>query len=126
LETEWPARGQPVNLLFSFTRGVHMMVNEEKGGISLPGERKKRMEYLANYLELPKDLLMNMPRITLLGDMQLYVENHRGIMEYTKERIRISTSLGELLVAGEGLVLRNIFPDEIAVEGKIKSLNILE
>jgi hypothetical protein len=48
------------------------MVKKEKGGIFLSGEKKKRMEFLANYLELPKDLLMNLPRITLLGDMQLH------------------------------------------------------
>lgn len=102
------------------------MVKKEKGGIFLSGEKKKRMEFLANYLELPKDLLMNLPRITLLGDMQLHIENHRGIMEYTKEKIRIRTSLGEMVIIGEGLVLRNIFPDEIAVDGKIRALNILE
>lgn len=95
-------------------------------GLILSGDRKRRMEFLANYLELPKDLLMNLPRITLLGDMQLHIENHRGIMEYTKERIRVSTSLGELIIVGESLVLRNIFPDEIAVDGKIRALNILE
>jgi sporulation protein YqfC len=90
------------------------------------GDKKKRMEILANYLELPKDLLMNLPRITLVGDMQLHIENHRGIIEYTKEKIRISISIGELVIIGEVLMLRNIFPDEIAVEGKIKALNILE
>lgn len=92
----------------------------------MSGDKKKRMEILANYLELPKDLLMNLPRITLVGDMQLHIENHRGIIEYTKEKIRISISIGELVIVGEGLMLRNIFPDEIAVEGKIKALNILE
>ena len=81
---------------------------------------------MANYLELPKDLLMNLSRITLIGDIQLHIENHRGIIEYTKEKIRISISMGELVIVGEDLVLRNIFPDEIAVEGKIKALNILE
>ena len=89
-------------------------------------DRKKRMEFLAEYLELPKDLVLNFPRITLLGNVQLIIENHRGIMEYTKERIRISTSLGELVIDGEGLVLRNIFPDEIAIDGKIASLKLVE
>lgn len=89
-------------------------------------DRKKKMEILADYLELPKDLMLDLPRITLLGNLQLIIENHRGIIEYTKERIRISTSLGELLIDGEGLVLRNIFPDEIAVDGKITSLKLVE
>ncbi len=89
-------------------------------------DRKKRIEFLADYLELPKDLMMDLPKIKLLGNIQLIIENHRGIMEYTKERIRVSTSLGELVIDGEGLVLRNIFPDEIAVDGKITSLTLVE
>jgi len=89
-------------------------------------DRKKRLEFLADYLELPKDLVLDLSRITLLGNIQLIIENHRGIIEYTKERIRISTSLGELVIDGEGLVLRNIFPDEIAVDGKIASLKLVE
>lgn len=88
-------------------------------------EGKKRLEYmLANFLELPKDLVMNLPRVTLLGDIQVIVENHLGIIEYTTEKIRISTSVGELIINGVGLVLRTIFPEEIAVDGKIKNLTL--
>ncbi|MDH7577307.1 MAG: sporulation protein YqfC [Bacillota bacterium] len=97
----------------------------EKGGILLPRERKKRFEYaLAHFLELPKDLVMDLPRVTLVGDMQVIVENHRGIIEYTRERVRISTSLGELIISGTGLALSTIFPEEIAVEGKIQGLTL--
>lgn len=90
-------------------------------------ESKKRVEYLLSHIfELPKDLVMDLPRITLLGDMQLYVENHRGIIEYTKEKICISTGIGELIINGSELALRNILPDEIAVDGRIKSIAILK
>ncbi len=91
----------------------------------MPRESKKRLEYmLANLLELPKDLVMDLPRVTLLGDMQVIVENHRGIIEYTRERVRISTSLGELIIDGTSLALRTIFPEEIAVDGKIRALSL--
>lgn len=90
-------------------------------------DKKKRLDYmLAHYLELPKDLVMDLPRITLLGDMQLLVENHRGIIEYTAERIRISTNSGILTIEGSKLTLRNIFPEEIAVDGKISGISLSE
>ncbi|NPV29222.1 MAG: sporulation protein YqfC [Firmicutes bacterium] len=89
----------------------------------MPRESKKRFEQaLAHFLELPRELVMDLPRVTLLGDMQVIVENHRGIIEYTRERVRISTSLGELVISGAGLALRTIFPDEIAVDGKIQGV----
>lgn len=89
----------------------------------MPGESKKRFEQaLARFLELPRELVMDLPRVTLLGDMQVIVENHRGIIEYTRERVRISTSLGELVISGTDLALRTIFPDEIAVDGRIQGV----
>jgi len=120
----FPAFRLPGNqCVVSTTTGLHRM--GEKGGVFLPRESKKRLEYmLANLLELPKDLVMDLPRVTLLGDMQVIVENHRGIIEYTRERVRISTSLGELIIDGTSLALRTIFPEEIAVDGKIRALSL--
>ena len=34
---------------------------------------------------------MDLPRITLIGNLQLFVENHKGIIEYSDSRIRINT-----------------------------------
>ncbi len=82
--------------------------------------------FLAHYLELPKELVMGLPRITMLGDIQMVVANHRGIIEYTTERIRISTGSGELHVIGSGLTLRTIFPEEIAVDGKIRGISLID
>jgi len=94
-------------------------------GFVVPGEMKNLEYFLAHFLELPKELVMGLPRITVLGDIQLVVENHRGIIEYTTEKVRIGTSIGELRVAGTDLALRTIFPEEIAVDGKIRSIEMV-
>ncbi len=90
----------------------------------MPREMKSLEYFLAHFLELPKELVMGLPRITVLGDIQMIVENHRGIIEYTTERVRIGTGIGELRVTGSGLTLRTIFPEEIAVDGKIRSIDL--
>jgi sporulation protein YqfC len=93
----------------------------------LAPKREKGLEYfLAHYLELPEELVMGLPRVTLLGDIQMIVANHRGIIEYTTERVRIGTSIGELLISGAGLTLRTIYPEEIAVDGKIRSITLAD
>jgi len=97
---------------------------EGKVGFAVPKEIKSIEYFLAHFLELPKELVMGLPRITVLGDIQVVVENHRGIIEYTTERVRIATSIGELRVTGTGLALRTIFPEEIAVDGKIRSIEL--
>ncbi len=66
--------------------------------------------------------MLDLPKVVLVGDVQVLIENHRGIMVYTPELVKVSTTIGDLAVAGTDLVLKNILPDEIMVEGRIKSV----
>lgn len=77
----------------------------------------------SNILDIPKDVMLDLPKLTVIGDLQIYIENHRGIIEYTDELIRLSTSLGQLSIKGEKLVLRNISIEEIYIDGRIKEIN---
>lgn len=87
-------------------------------------ERKKQFQQqVANFLDIPRDLLMDLPKLVLTGDVQLTIENHRGILAYTAEVVRVSTTIGDLEVTGLDLTLKNILPDEIMVEGRIKSIS---
>lgn len=86
-------------------------------------EKTKYMQnQVADFFEIPQDALLNLPRITIIGDVQLYLENHHGIIEYHSGKIRVSISGGELEMSGSNLKLKNIKADEIAVEGKIDRL----
>jgi len=73
-------------------------------------------------LELPPDATLDLSRITLLGNSWMVVENHRGIVEYQPNFIRLKLSSGELAVVGTGLFLKEINRDTIALEGSIQSL----
>ena len=68
--------------------------------------------------------MLNLPRIVLIGNLQVFIENHKGIIEYTPEIIRIIIDEGELSITGNDLLLRNIMVDEIIIEGKIKRLEL--
>lgn len=95
------------------------MLSSKKG---LLDKTKKVQDQFANLLDLPQDALLDLPRITIIGDKQLYLENHRGIIEYSPERIRVSVAGGQLEITGQNFSLKNIKADEIAVEGKILGL----
>jgi len=69
---------------------------------------------------------MDLPKVTIVGNLQVLLENHRGIIEYSPERLRISVNLGEIIISGEGLVLRNILPEQIVVEGKVISISFAD
>lgn len=85
---------------------------------------QKYKQKFSNMLDIPKDVLMDLPKITMIGDIQVYIENHKGIIEYTSNLVRISTGLGQLVIVGEGLILRNIGLEEIYLDGQIGEIKI--
>ncbi|MDF2502056.1 MAG: sporulation protein YqfC [Anaerosporomusa subterranea] len=84
--------------------------------------KKGRMQRLAGLLELPQDIVLDLPRMTMLGNIQMLVENHKGIIEYTPELVRIRLKQGELVINGSDLVLGNLQAEQILVEGTMSEI----
>jgi len=80
------------------------------------------VEKLTRFLDLPKEIVYNLPKVTLIGNMQVLLENHRGIIEYSAEKVRIAINSGEMEITGEGLFIRNINRDEISLDGDISAI----
>jgi sporulation protein YqfC len=87
-------------------------------------DRTRQLERaVTDYLELPADAVLDLPRLTVVGNNRLVVENHRGISEYQPDRVRLQLTTGVLEIQGTGLTLREIRPDAIALEGSIQSIH---
>ncbi|GMB07584.1 sporulation protein YqfC [Thermolongibacillus altinsuensis] len=81
--------------------------------------KSKMRNWLTNKMELPADVLMDLPRITMIGQIHIYIENHRGLLVFTDHELRLLLKQGQLLVKGEAFVIKTILPEEILLEGKI-------
>ncbi len=80
-------------------------------------ERTERLA--AELLEIPKDTLEHVPRITMIGNLQIVIDNYRSIVTFEGTAVRIALVKGELAIRGEGLVLKVIVPEQIVIEGNI-------
>lgn len=87
-----------------------------------PEGKKSWRENLVELFELPREIVLNLPRVTIIGNLQCYIENHRGVIEYSTEKVRISVHDGEIRIAGKDLVIRYLANEEIAVDGSIESV----
>ncbi|MDW7675910.1 MAG: sporulation protein YqfC [Bacillota bacterium] len=87
--------------------------------MNLKSKREQLKEAFSKLLEMPSDVILDMPKIIMVGNIQLYIENHRGIVSFSQEKVEIAVSLGKVEVIGSNLVIRGIFTDEIMLEGKI-------
>jgi len=85
----------------------------------MPHVGRKLRKWTARLLDLPGDVTLGLPRVTLIGRMWLLVENHTGVLHFSSRRLRLSTSIGELEIDGRGLVIRMIGAAEVIIEGEI-------
>lgn len=89
--------------------------------------RADRLEQiLGDMLELPKDLVLDLPRLVIIGQRELHLENHKGIIEYGDSCIKINLARGLLEIEGEGLEIKLIMQDEISITGMINSLHFVD
>ncbi|HHW10073.1 MAG TPA: sporulation protein YqfC [Firmicutes bacterium] len=83
------------------------------------------LEKLSGALELPQDVVLDLSRVILVGRLQLQVENHKGVIEFSPSRIRIATAHGEVIVTGTRLFISAIYEHEVLVSGQIDGLQLL-
>ncbi|KAB2333912.1 sporulation protein YqfC [Cytobacillus gottheilii] len=81
--------------------------------------------WMTKNMELPQDVMMDLPRITMIGQIHIYIENHRGLLSFSDKEIRLLLKQGQLLVKGKAFVIKTIMPEEIMLEGKIDQVTYL-
>ncbi len=83
----------------------------------------KIKETISNVLELPKDIVLDVAKITLIGSNNVTVENHKGIVEYNDDQIRINTGSGVLTINGLKLNIKSILQEEIIITGEVHCIS---
>ena len=86
-------------------------------------KRKVRSSRLNEILEMPKEIVSNEPKITIVGFEQMLIENYKAILEYEEFYIKINTHIGAININGFNLRLKEMTGDDIMVLGKIDSLD---
>lgn len=72
---------------------------------------------------LPKDVLKNELILHIVGNKRLDIENHKGIVEYNEDRIRIKSKYGVILFIGRSMLIKEIDPYTITIFGKLTSIS---
>ena len=66
-------------------------------------EKTHIKEKINSVLELPGEIILDLPKLTLTGNKNLIIENYKGIIEYSDKIIRINTKHHMIKVTGEKL-----------------------
>lgn len=74
-------------------------------------------------IDLPKDVVMDLPKITIVGDSEITIENHEGIESFEDECIKIKTNNGIIKIEGQNFEILYIASETIVLSGKFKSVD---
>ena len=88
------------------------------------GEKEGLLLRASRLFDLPADGIAGVPRLELVGDGELRVENHKGILAYGREEIHISGGVYLIKIAGQGLELRAMTGIELLITGKISQITL--
>ena len=76
-------------------------------------------------LDLPIEVLENMPLIKMRGNKEVSIENFIGLVEYTNQKIRLSTKCGILHIDGVNLVARSMSSEQMIIKGSVQQISFL-
>lgn len=79
-------------------------------------------EKISDALELPKEITLDIPKITMLGAESVTIENHKGIISYSDNQIRVNTGCGILSISGHRMAIKSIIQEEIIITGQISNI----
>ena len=76
-------------------------------------------------LELPEDLFLGLPNISLLGNREVYISNHRGILSYGIEEVIVLIHDYQIQIKGKGLTISSYCKEDLSIQGHIISLEFV-
>lgn len=84
---------------------------------------EKTRELLTEKLDLPKDVVLNLPKITIIGNDEIIIENHKGIILFERNIIKINSKIKIINIEGENFEILYIGDSTITISGKFKSIS---
>ena len=83
-------------------------------------KRESRKEAIIESLKLPKDICMGALKVTLTGNREAWIENYRGILEYTESVILLQARTCQVCFEGTGLTVDYYTNEDMKISGCIR------
>lgn len=81
--------------------------------------KEKKILKVVKALDIPLEVVSDIPIIILTGNKEVSVENFSGLVEYTNQKIRLNTKSGLLIIEGVNLEAKSMTAELIVIKGTI-------
>ena len=82
------------------------------------------VQRLADSADLHTEPLPGVPVVEVAGDRRVLIERHRGVTEYSTQRIRVELSFGAVCICGENLEMTRMTRQQLVVTGRVDSVQL--
>ncbi|MBU5591025.1 sporulation protein YqfC [Clostridium sp. MSJ-4] len=79
-------------------------------------------EDLSEKLDLPRDIILDLPKITITGDRDINIENHKGIIIFDEDKVKISSKIGSITIYGNDFEVLFLGGKTLSLRGVFKSV----
>ena len=84
----------------------------------------KRRQRFLDRLDLMDEPSPRQPIVELYGDQRVIIENHHGVTEYGRDKIRVRVRFGSILVCGSELMLCRMHGQQLVISGCIYAVTL--
>ncbi|MBD7909787.1 MULTISPECIES: sporulation protein YqfC [Clostridium] len=88
----------------------------------MESKKNRNKETIIDKLKIPRELIMDTPRIIVTSDREIVIENYKGIVAFEKKEMKINTSVGIIKVQGGNFEILYIGGDTITISGEFKAI----
>ncbi len=88
-------------------------------------EAAQKKAKLLESLQLPRDVCMGALRVTLTGSTEAWVENYRGLLEYSEQSILLQGKTCQVRFEGTGLTIDYYTNEDMKISGCIQNVRYL-
>lgn len=77
---------------------------------------------IAQKLDLPTDIVLNLPKISIVGNNEITIENHKGIILFETKQVKINSGVGLISIQGSNFEILFMGGNTITISGKFKTV----
>ncbi|MCH5250139.1 MAG: YabP/YqfC family sporulation protein [Lachnospiraceae bacterium] len=85
----------------------------------------RQKEIIVESLKLPKDTMLGASIVSITGNREAFIENYKGILEYTKDTIVLQGKNCRISFQGKQLSIDYYTNEDMKISGIIESVRYL-
>lgn len=92
----------------------------------MEGKFQKGKEKILSKLDFPSDISMDLPRIIVIGNREITIENHKGIIAFENSMVKINSRAGIITIKGRNFEILFIGETSMTISGRFEGISYEE